>query len=52
MFFLHLKNIYLIDKHPSHEGVKVNKNAGGMILHHQDLNAENSIENPYAISPK
>ena len=51
--------VKLVNKNPSEkklnidlEGVKVNKNAGGMILQHQDLNAENSIENPYAISPK
>lgn len=51
--------VKLVNKNPSEkklnidlEGVKVNKNAGGMILQHQDLNAENSIENPYIISPK
>lgn len=51
--------VKLVNKNPSEkklnidfEGVKVNKNAGGMILQHQDLNAENSIENPYVISPK
>ena len=51
--------VKLVNKNPSEkklnidlEDVKVNKNAGGMILQHQDLNAENSIENPYAISPK
>lgn len=51
--------VKLVNKNPSEkklnidfEGLKVNKNAGGMILQHHDLNAENSIENPYAISPK